>query len=449
MVLLGRVSRRLPLPAPLRGNAVELSIAGTTVRGFQGESLATAAWAQDVRTLSRSIKYHRPRGAFCLEGHCGGCLMRVGGIPNQRACQVPCQSGTVAESQNAFPSAELDVLGAFDMVFSRGMDHHTLATSSSLVNAVARRVVRQLSGLGTLPDRANTDTPSVDERRVAVAVIGGGAAGLAAATASARAGAPTLLLDDQLALGGSLRADPAFGPAGAQRAIDGAVAAGATLLPRTTAIGYFPEDAGGVLVAMSETRAYRVVAEQWIWATGGYPVNLPLGGNDRPGVLALRAGLRLLLDHGVVAGDAIAIVAEPTMHAEAERAAAALEGAGASVRLVPSDRARAIAFRGEVRAVELSDGTELECDCVLVAAVPSPASEGPRQMGCAVTLSAADGGFAVQVDAHGKTSAPRAWACGDVCGYRGAAAAMAHGAAVGAACVAALGVQSGKPDEVR
>lgn len=441
------MSRRLPLPASLRGNAVELSIAGTTVRGFAGESLATAAWAQDVRTLSRSIKYHRPRGAFCLEGHCSGCLMRIGGIPNQRACQVPCRSGTVAEPQNAFPSAELDVLGAFDLVFARGMDHHTLATSSSVVNAVARRVVRQLSGLGTLPDRANPQTPAVDERRVQVAVVGGGAAGLAAAAAAAAAGVSTLLLDDQLALGGSLRADPAFGPAAAQRAIDDALAAGVELLPRTTAIGYFPEDAGGVLVAINDERAYRVVAEQWIWATGGYPVNLPLGDNDRPGVLALRAGLRLLLDHGVLAGDSIAIVAEPAMRAEAERAAAALEAAGAAVRLVPCDQARTISYRGELRAVELADGTALECDCVLVAAVPSPASEGPRQMGCAVILNAAHGGFAVQVDAHGKTNAPRAWACGDVCGYQGAAAARAHGAAVGAACAAALRPDRAAPDE--
>ncbi len=442
------MTRRLPLPASSRGDAVELSIAGTTVRGFQGESLVAAAWAQGIRTLSRSIKYHRPRGAFCLEGHCGGCLMRVGGIPNLRTCQVPCHSGALAESQNAFPSAEVDVLGAFDLVFARGMDHHTLATSSSLINAVARKVVRQLSGLGTLPELANPHTPAIDERRVQVAVVGGGAAGLAAATAAAAAGATTLLLDDQLALGGSLRADPALGPAAAQRAIDGALAAGATLLPRTTAIGYFPEDAGGVLVAVSEERAYRVVAEHWIWATGGYPVNLPLGDNDRPGVLALRAGLRLLLDHGVVAGDAIVIVADPVMRAEAERAAAAFEGAGAAVRVVAAQEARAVAFRGKLRALELVDGTALECDCVLVAAVPSPASEGPRQMGCAVTLSAARGGFAVQVDERGRTSAQRAWACGDVCGYRGAAAAAAHGALVGAACAAALSPQAPLRGEV-
>lgn len=443
------MTRRLPLPASSRGDAVELSIAGTTVRGFQGESLATAAWAQGVRTLSRSIKYHRPRGAFCLEGHCGGCLMRVGGIPNLRTCQVPCRSGALAEAQNAFPSAEVDVLGAFDLVFARGMDHHTLATSSSLVNAVARRVVRQLSGLGTLPELANTHTPAVDERRVEVAVIGGGAAGLAAAAAAARAGASTLLLDDQLALGGSLRADPEHGPAVAQRAIEAALAAGATLLPRTTAIGYFPEDAGGVLVAVGEERAYRVVAEHWIWATGGYPVNLPLGDNDRPGVLALRAGLRLLVDHGVVAGDSIIIVADPAMQTEAERAAAAFERAGAAVRLVASPQARAVVYRGELRALELVDGTALEGDCVLVAAVPSPASEGPRQMGCAVTLSAARGGFAVDIDAQGRTSSQRVWACGDVCGYRGAAAALTHGAAVGAACAAALRSQAPQRGEVR
>ena len=66
---------------------------GHAVRAFADESIAAAALASGTRVLSRSLKYHRPRTFFCLEGHCSGCLVRLGGVPNLRACQAPCTRG--------------------------------------------------------------------------------------------------------------------------------------------------------------------------------------------------------------------------------------------------------------------------------------------------------------------------------------------------------------------
>lgn len=408
------------------------------MRAFTGESVAAAALASGVRILSRSLKYHRPRSFFCLEGHCGGCLVRIGGVPNLRACQMACEPALEIEGQNAFPSTEMDLLGAVDFLFSRGLDHHTLMTSSSVLNHLANRVVRQLSGLGKLPSEAARETPEVAVHHVDVAVIGGGPAGLAAAKATAAAGASTLLLDDQLHLGGSLRADPRFGADAASRAVDEAAAAGASLAGQTTAIAFFPEDAGGVLVSASATRLGRVFAKQWIWATGGYPVNLPVPDNDRPGVIALRAAGRLLVDHGILAGDRICVIAAPRMAEEAQVTAEALRQAGADVTVVEEREVDRVRGRGWVAGVDLQDGRRIDCDLVAMAAIPSPASEGPRQQGCQVALSAEGGGFALVVDERGRTSRGDAWACGDVCGYRGPAAAAAHGARVGAAVIEAL-----------
>src|SRR5687768_8493503 len=168
------VARRLPGHDAVRGEAVELRIAETTVRAYTDESIAAAALASGTRVLSRSLKYHRPRTFFCLEGHCSGCLVRLGGVPNLRACLAPCEAGAEISGQNAFPSAEIDLLGAVDFLFSRGMDHHTLMTSSSMLNKLANKVVRQLSGLGKLPDRAASDLPDVHRFDVDVCVIGGG-----------------------------------------------------------------------------------------------------------------------------------------------------------------------------------------------------------------------------------------------------------------------------------
>src|SRR5262249_24804083 len=153
------VARRLPLSDHARGSEVEIQIADTTVRAYERESIAAAALASGTRVLSRSLKYHRPRTFFCLEGHCSGCLVRLGGVPNLRACQTPCTPGAMAVGQNAFPSAEVDLLGAVDFLFARGLDHHTLMTGSSMLNMLANKVVRQLSGLGKLPDRVAGQPP--------------------------------------------------------------------------------------------------------------------------------------------------------------------------------------------------------------------------------------------------------------------------------------------------
>lgn len=408
------------------------------MRAFVDESIAAAALASGTKVLSRSLKYHRPRTFFCLEGHCSGCLVRLSGVPNLRACVSPCTQGAEVEGQNAFPSAEHDLLGAVDFLFSRGMDHHTLMTGSSVLNKLANKVVRQLSGLGKLPDQATTadELPDVQRYDVDVCVIGGGPAGLEAATQVARAGRSTVIIDDQLRPGGSMRCDPRTGRGAAEASWRAATAANAAVLARSTAIGFFPEDDGGVLAVSAPDRLYRIYAKAWIWATGGYPVNLPFSDNDRPGVIAARAVGRLLVDHGILAGDRVCIVEVPELADDVAALVNALKGAGAEVWRLPLASVNATRGRSWVTSV-LAGRENVECDVVAVAAIPSPASEGARQQGCRVVLDPRAGGFRIVVDDLGRTTAPGVWACGDVTGYLGPAAAAADGARVGANVVAA------------
>jgi sarcosine oxidase, subunit alpha len=427
-----------------RGKAVSLRVGGEPVRAYAGESVAVALYAAGEGVISRSLKYHRPRSFFCLEGHCGACLMRVGGVPNLRACMEPCADGLAVEGQNAYPSPEIDVLGAVDWLFPEGMNHHTLMTGSRLLNQVVSKIVRQLSGLGTIPDEPPDDARAVcEEIDVDVLVIGAGPAGLAAAEAAAAAGARTLVCDEQDRPGGSLMADPRHGPADADRRAAAAARAGAEARQRTTAVGYYPEDGGALLLAGPD-RLARARARRIVYATGGYAQNLLFANNDRPGVMAARAVGRLLVRYGVAPAARVCLVVGK--HADAQATAAlssALSSAGCEVTTV--EERRVVSARGRVWVTELEvdeGGTvvRVPCDLVAVAAPPSPASEAPRQHGCAVELRPSAGGFAVVADQDGHTSVAGILACGDVCGATSAAAAAGSGARAGRAAAAeALG----------
>jgi len=425
------------LPEFGRGKAVSLRCEGQPLRAYAGESVAVALYAGGDGVLSRSLKYHRPRSFFCLEGHCGACLMRIDGVPNLRACMEPCAEGITVEGQNAYPSPDMDVLGAVDWLFPEGMNHHTLMTGSRLLNQVVSKVVRQLSGLGTLPDRSVQDTVRCEEIEVDVLVVGAGPAGLAAAEAAAAAGARTLMCDEQDRPGGSLLADPRHGAAEADRRAEAARRAGADARARTTAIGYYPEDGGALLLAGPE-RLARASARRVVYATGGYAQNLVFANNDRPGVMAARAVGRLLVQFGVAPAERVCLVVGK--HADPEPAAAlgaALGRAGCEVVMIDERRETIVGARGRVwvTALEVASGDgrvrRIPCNLVAVAAPPSPASEAARQHGCAVELRPAAGGFAVVVDEDGHTSAGGVLACGDVCGATTVERAAAAGARAG------------------
>jgi len=444
--------RDFPGAAPA-GEPVTIDFEGAPVRALAGEPVAAALFAAGIRTLGRSTKYHRPRGLFCLDGHCASCTMRIDGRPNRRACMVPAREGLACERQNAFPSADVDLLAAADWLFPRGMDHHTLMTGSRTGNAVFLKMVHEMGGSGTLPAAVAPATVTTDEV-VDACVIGGGPAGLGAAREIARAapGARVVVYDEQPSPGGSLHAESGGGARAGELAAQ-ARAAGARVVPNATAIGFFPEDAGadgrpGLLAVATEAGLVRVTAKRTLYATGAYDQNLPFADNDRPGVIAARALGRLAFRWGirpVPAGARVVILDGAPTAAPLEQALAA---AGVEVERVDVARQSAVAAVGatRLRGIEIvpRDGKAkgkaktVAADLVAVAAVPAPASELPRQHGAAVAFDAARGGFATVVDDRHATAVPGVFACGDVTGFAGTAAAERAGAAAGRALASTL-----------
>src|SRR3984893_16383004 len=172
---------------------MRISLDGQDIEAQEGDTVAAALLRARITTFTRSIKYHRPRGPFCLAGSCGQCLMRVDGIPSLPACRVKAQEGMACERQNGPLGVEKDLFRAADFLFADGLDHHHLLTGSRLLGRVALEVARRLAGLGELP--ARVPAPVRGELRVVeLAIVGGGPAGLAAERA---AGARAPLIESE------------------------------------------------------------------------------------------------------------------------------------------------------------------------------------------------------------------------------------------------------------
>ena len=375
---------------------MRISLDGQDIEAQEGDTIAAALLRARITTFTRSIKYHRPRGPFCLAGSCGQCLMRVDGVPSLPACRVKAQEGMVCERQNGPLGVEKDLFRAADFLFRDGLDHHHLLTGSRLLGRVALEVARRLAGLGELP--AQVPAPDRGELRVVeVAIVGGGPAGLAAARA---AGARALLIEREPRTGG---AELLFG-AGQEH---GAGQAG--LLLDAECVGLYANDTtvpGNTLLAVRlRDRILAIVAGRAIVATGGVSQPLPFPGVDRPGVYAARG----LLGLGASVGRKLAVVGDGD---EQQRCAEALSKRGYEIVLVNGVPRRALG--NPVKALDTADGTRIRCDAVAIALPPAPLHE---LASCAGAKARFDGkGFPVETDDEGRTSVPWLFAAGTAAG---------------------------------
>ena len=80
--------------------------------GYEGDTLASALLANNIKIVGRSFKYHRPRGILSAGVEESGALVTVGigeyRDPNVRATTQELYEGLNASGQNAFPNVNFD-----------------------------------------------------------------------------------------------------------------------------------------------------------------------------------------------------------------------------------------------------------------------------------------------------------------------------------------------------
>src|SRR5262247_3063415 len=200
---------RLPAPA---GNLLDRSkiiaflFEGRRYEGFAGDTIASALAANDVWILSRSFKYHRPRGILTLAGLDANTLVQVGDEPNVLADRRAISEGLIVEGQNYSGSLEHDS-EAWIETFSRFLPpgfYYKAFYRPKGAWKFWEPFIRRRAGLGKVNTAAHHGYYDKEYLFADVAVIGGGPAGLSAALQAAESGAEVVLVEAGVRLGGSL-----------------------------------------------------------------------------------------------------------------------------------------------------------------------------------------------------------------------------------------------------
>ena len=342
--------------------AMRFTFNGRVLKGYAGDTLASALLANDQMLVGRSFKYHRPRGIVASGVEEPNALVNLGVEgrfePNQRATTTELFDGLLATSQNHWPSLEFDV-GALNARLARfmpaGFYYKMFIHPRPLWKHVYEPFIRQAAGLGQAPKGRDADSYEHFYAFCDVLVVGAGIAGLMAAKTAAATGAKVLVLEQNAHAGG--RAPVDGGTVDGQpvdKVVDQLVAdlsnmPNVTLRLRTMGAGVY--DHGYVLGYERLTdhvpdapgprhRLWRIRAGHVITATGAIERPLSFAGNDVPGVMLASAVRDYIVNYAVSPGDRVAVV---TNNDDAYRTAIAVKKAGLDVpvildaRVLPED----------------------------------------------------------------------------------------------------------------
>ncbi len=353
-----------------RSKKVNFTFNGTSMQGYEGDTLASALLANDQMMMGRSFKYHRPRGVVASGAEEPNALVGLGEgnrfEPNQRATTTELFNGLTSASQNHWPNLEFDI-GAINTHLSRflpaGFYYKMFIHPKPFWKHVYEPFIRQSAGLGKAPDKDNRDADTYEHfyAFTDVLVIGGGVAGLQAAKVAAQTGAKVMLIEQTAHWGGRAPVDGGtINGEPVDKFVEQLVSEIETMdnvTMRNRCMGAGVYDHGYVLgyerltdhkpgVQGPRHRLWRIRAKQVVTATGAIERPLSFAGNDVPGVMLASAMRDYVVNWGVTPGDRVIIA---TNNDDAYRTAITLKQAGVDVLRVVDARDTAGPLAEEAR----------------------------------------------------------------------------------------------------
>ncbi|MGO4799754.1 2Fe-2S iron-sulfur cluster-binding protein [Pseudomonas sp. W22_MBD1_FP4] len=301
---------RLPAPMGLlidREKPLNFNFDGVAYQGFQGDSIASALIANGRFLISRSFKYHRPRGVLTMAGQDANSLVQLPHEPNVLADAYALEEGLTVTGQNFNGSLNNDkdaYLGKFSKFMPVGFYYRSFYKPKGMWK-VWEPIIRKKAGLGVLDLEFRPEYYDKAYLFTDLAVIGAGPAGLQAALTAANAGAKVLLIEQQPLLGGSLtyaRFDIEGVRASTLRqALVSAVESHANIriLKEATCNAWFTDN---YLPVIQGKRMFKVRATQCLIASGSFDQPVIFRNNDLPGIMLSSAALRLMKLYAVKPG---------------------------------------------------------------------------------------------------------------------------------------------------
>ncbi len=335
-----------------RARPVAFSFDGTSYLGAEGDTLASALLANEVRLVARSFKYHRPRGIFGAGSEEPNALVTVGTgaaqTPNVRATVQELYEGLTARCQNAWPSLRYDIMAMNDLLspfFGAGFYYKTFMWPRKFWEGLYEPAIRRAAGLGALSGEHDTARYDKAWAFCDLLVIGAGPAGLMAALAAAEGGADVILADEDAVMGGRMNGEAEkVGGEPAHLWAAHAVARlrempNVRLMPRTTVTGVYDGGTYGALERVSQHLAqphpdapletfWRIIAKRSILAAGALERPIAFPSNDRPGIMSAAAVRTYLHRYGVAPGQTVTVFAN---NDDAHRTALDLAEAGVRI----------------------------------------------------------------------------------------------------------------------
>jgi len=296
---------------------IQFNYAGKSYQGVEGDTIAAALYANGTRIFSRSLKYHRPRGLYSLDGECSNTCMQVNGIPNVRTENTLLKSGMSVNAQNVRGTPDRDLMGFMDKLdwaMPAGFYYRTLHKPAQIW-PVALKQVRKVAGIGKIsPDFQMQGTFDEIYPRADVCVIGGGPAGMLAAAAAAEKGLRVILLEARPWLGGffdyrtaSYNEDTLLHQRARQLAERIGQMPNVRILSHTAVVGAYNNNLITAFQIGAESdpfdeRYIEIRAESVVVATGCIERPLLFENNEKPGVMQVSCAHRMAHTYGILVG---------------------------------------------------------------------------------------------------------------------------------------------------
>ena len=303
---------------------------GKRLTGFQGDTLASALIANNVKLVGRSFKYHRPRGIFSSGSEEPNALMEIGKgafqEPNTKATTVELFDGLIANSQNFRGSVNFDLMaitGFFSRFLGAGFYYKTFMWPKKFWEKIYEPAIRASAGLGRLSMKADPSSYDKGFLHCDVLIVGSGVSGLISAQQIAKTGARILLIEEDFLLGGRLNSENLL--------INGTSCGNwakecinklkkqnnVRILNRTTLYGSFDNGIYGALEKRTdhllENRGkprqilWKIYAKHCVLASGAIERSIVFPNNDRPGIMLSGAVRSYANRFGVSLGKTAAI----------------------------------------------------------------------------------------------------------------------------------------------